>query len=322
MDKESKDAKKITNSQNIIEAHRKAVKLVSVNLRGQQIQIPIFYSMSAAKSYEETLESTNNSRTAFCAMVFTMIENNKSFVDEADIYKNITMEDIMAIGDDDLQKVGRQIIEQSSYLKKHYVSHEGKSFFENFNEAFIKEKKEIGAKIAESLKPVRDSLKNISQLAISPGIKSLLSNIEVMKNLNNAFTTAQTNTPLIDAKYDKELFDFDSFEFENPTFRTNELLQDMAEKLEKLNKIQAEQFENSIKVNEAIANTLLEEQRARVMRDEEERIYRVEQDKQNKRNYRSNIAVLLISTAALLVSVLSFIGYDRVYRWVTTFIVK
>lgn len=117
MDKESKDAKKITNAQNIIEAHRKAVKLVSVNLRGQQIQIPIFYSMSAAKSYEETLESTNNSRTAFCAMVFTMIENNKSFVDEADIYKKITMEDIMAIGDDDLQKVGRQILEQSSYLK-------------------------------------------------------------------------------------------------------------------------------------------------------------------------------------------------------------
>ena len=44
MDKESKDAKKITNAQNIIEAHRKAVKLVSVNLRGQQIQIPISVS--------------------------------------------------------------------------------------------------------------------------------------------------------------------------------------------------------------------------------------------------------------------------------------
>ena len=64
MDKESKDAKKITNAQNIIEAHRKAVKLVSVNLRGATNTDSYILYLSATKSYEETLESTNNSRTA------------------------------------------------------------------------------------------------------------------------------------------------------------------------------------------------------------------------------------------------------------------
>jgi len=134
MDKESKDAKKITNAENIIEAHRKAVKLVSVNWNDVQLEVPIFYSLDAAIAYEEAFEETKSYRKSFCTMVLRIINNNKKVIYQEDEFLILDLDDIESLSDNDLKKIGEEIICSSDYLKRfeEEVSEEADDFFKKF----------------------------------------------------------------------------------------------------------------------------------------------------------------------------------------------
>lgn len=58
MEKESKDTKEITNIEDIIETHKRAIKLVPVNWKGKELKILIYYSMNIATAYEKVLRKS------------------------------------------------------------------------------------------------------------------------------------------------------------------------------------------------------------------------------------------------------------------------
>ena len=67
--KDIKDIKKITNDEDIIEVHKRMIKLVPVNWQDRELEIPVYYSMDAASTYEKAFEETKNYRKSFCKMV-------------------------------------------------------------------------------------------------------------------------------------------------------------------------------------------------------------------------------------------------------------
>ena len=78
--KESRDIKKTTNVEDIIEAHKRAIKLVPVNWKGRELKIPIYYSMNAEIDYEKAFAETKSYRKSFCTMVLKIINNNKKVI--------------------------------------------------------------------------------------------------------------------------------------------------------------------------------------------------------------------------------------------------
>jgi len=133
-----------------------------------------------------------------------------------------------------------------------------------------------------------------------------------MKNIETSYENVKPFN-ILDYKPIQQSTDIKLLHVENPVVKTNNLLEDMVEELMQLRDIQIEQFQSSIKVSESIANILLEEQRTRLVKDEEERIYREKIEVQEKRNLKISIAVLLITIVALIVSTLSFIGFERLF---------
>ena len=92
--KESRDVKKITNVEDIIEAHKRAIKLVPVNWKGRELKIPVYYSMNAAIAYEKAFEETESYRKSFCTMVLKIINNNKKVIYQEDDFPILNLEDI------------------------------------------------------------------------------------------------------------------------------------------------------------------------------------------------------------------------------------
>ena len=188
--KESRDVKKITNVENIIEAHKRAIKLVPVNWKGRELKIPVYYSMNAAIAYEKAFEETESYRKSFCTMVLKIINNNKKVIYQEDDFPILDLEDIEGLSDNDLQKVGEEIINGSDYLKgfAEEVSEEADDFFKKF---YLIHKKEI-EKYGEHTKEIVGHLK--PKLGFADYYKNLLPGMELT-------LTSKINTiryPLID----------------------------------------------------------------------------------------------------------------------------
>lgn len=167
--KESRDVKKITNVEDIIEAHKRAIKLVPVNWKGRELKIPVYYSMNAAIAYEKAFEETESYRKSFCTMVLKIINNNKKVIYQEDDFPILGLDDIEGLSDNDLQKVGKEIINSSDYLKgfAEEVSEETDDFFQKFYLIHKKETekyREHMKKIAERMKPKLDFADNYKNL--------------------------------------------------------------------------------------------------------------------------------------------------------------
>ncbi|TZE82100.1 hypothetical protein [Calorimonas adulescens] len=201
MDKESKDAKKITNAENIIEAHRKAVKLVSVNWNDVQLEVPIFYSLDAAIAYEEAFEETKSYRKSFCTMVLRIINNNKKVIYQEDEFLILDLDDIESLSDNDLKKIGEEIICSSDYLKRfeEEVSEEADDFFKKFYLIHKKETKkyrEHMGKMVEQIKP---------KLDFADCYKNLLPGIELASKISRITETVRL--PLVDMTMYQNIID-------------------------------------------------------------------------------------------------------------------
>lgn len=153
MIEESKDAKKILSTEEIINAHKRAIKLVSVNWKGNLLEIPVFYGFKAAVSYEKAYEETKDYRKSFCIMILKMIDSNKNYVYKEDEFPVLELSDVDNLSDDDLINLGNEVINSSVILKKIKLekSIEGDDFFEVFYEIHKAETKQYSEQIKKSL---------------------------------------------------------------------------------------------------------------------------------------------------------------------------
>jgi len=312
---EVKTVNEVITIEGIIEAHKKSLKMVPVQINDLTVHIPVFFNMTALRKYQETYEVTKDYREAFCIVVYTMFNNNKKYVDDLNNSWELTLEEIRSISDSDMNEIVEMIINTSKDLKNYYENNSSINFYERFHNAVSKQMDELGKVIGKAMKPAIDSfaqIQNTIKNTISPGLNSLFSSIENMKNIETSYENVKPFN-ILDYKPIQQSTDIKLLHVENPVVKTNNLLEDMVEELMQLRDIQIEQFQSSIKVSESIANILLEEQRTRLVKDEEERIYREKIEVQEKRNLKISIAVLLITIVALIVSTLSFIGFERLF---------
>ncbi|MBZ4664622.1 MAG: hypothetical protein JG776_2346 [Caloramator sp.] len=197
MEKELKETKRINSTEDIIEAHKKAIKLVPVNWKGREIEIPVYYSMSAAITYEKAFKETKDYKKSFCRMVLKIINSNRKIIYKEDEFPILDISDIEELFDEDLQKIGEKIIYNSDYLKEieEEVSKETDDFFEKFYLIHKKEKEKYSekmGKIVQQLKP---------KLDMTDFRKNLFPSIELVSRINSITETVRPAVVYIGATY-------------------------------------------------------------------------------------------------------------------------
>lgn len=192
--KEPKDMKEITNLGDITEAYKRAIKLVSVNWQGRELKIPVYYSMNAAITYEKAIEETKNYRKSFCTMVLEIINNNQKVIYQEGEFPALNLDDIEGLSDNDLKKIGEEIIHSSDYLKRfdEEVSEETDDFFKKF---YLIHKKET-EKYREQMKKIAEQMK--SKLDFIDNYKNILPSIELASRISRI--TETVGFPLIDTQ--------------------------------------------------------------------------------------------------------------------------
>lgn len=190
--KEPKDMKEITNLGDITEAYKRAIKLVSVNWQGRELKIPVYYSMNASSTYEKAFKDTKNYRKSFCTMVLEIINNNQKVIYQEGEFPTLQLDDIESLSDNDLKKIGEEIIDSSDYLKRfdEEVSEEADDFFKKF---YLIHKKET-EKYREHMKKIAEQMK--PKLDFADNYKNLLPGIELVSKLNRITETVKF--PLVD----------------------------------------------------------------------------------------------------------------------------
>lgn len=337
MEENYEENSKNLTTNNIIESIKNAIKLIPVHLNDDEIKLPIFYNANASIAYHEAFEETKDFRKAFCIMVLQIVDDMKGFKFNKDEFPILCKEDIEGICDNDLQKIADAIISESESLRKFYKN-DGVNYFENFNVAMLSEKKMISKNIIARLNPMIEMAKRVNKsyvirsnefqkinAQITPGLTSLLKTLDhvhSIKNMDKILGIASSFKPQMNNQNNRDSIQSQSSTMKqlrmlkSPGVRTNELLTEVSQGLDELNKLQIEQFKSNIKINEGIANTLIEEQYARKLHENEEKVYQLKIEKQNKINFKINILILIVSTAAMVMAVSSFLGYDRVYKTV------
>lgn len=190
--KEPKDIKEITNLGDITEAYKRAIKLVPVNWQDRELEIPIYYSMDAASTYEKAFEETKNYRKAFCKMVLRIIRNSRNVVYQEGEFPALHLDDIEGLSDNDLKRIGEEIIYSSDYLKRfdEEVSEEADDFFKKF---YLIHKKET-EKYREHMKKIAERMK--PKLDFADNYKNLLPGIELASKISRITQTVRL--PLVD----------------------------------------------------------------------------------------------------------------------------
>ena len=190
--KEPKDIKEITNLGDITEAYKRAIKLVPVNWQDRELEIPVYYSMDAASTYEKAFEETKNYRKAFCKMVLRIIRNSRNVVYQEGEFPTLQLDDIESLSDNDLKKIGEEIIDSSDYLKRfdEEVTEEADDFFKKF---YLIHKKET-EKYREHMKKIAERMK--PKLDFADNYKNLLPGIELASKISRITQTVRL--PLVD----------------------------------------------------------------------------------------------------------------------------
>lgn len=276
---------------NVIKAIKNRVRLIPVTLHsGKVINLPVRYSMNVSKAYHDSFEKTNDWRATFCDMVYQMVEDNIKFVDDKEEIKDLTVEDIKTLSDEDLKKIGETLIQEVDTLKKHYYKNNEIDFFERFHNAICGERKEFEEKLKASMRPVVETMKLINKsIRMTPSMQSLLNTISAAKQVTSTWGDLQPSFK--DTQYSNDWLK--NIDFKSPIVTTNDLLQEVSERIQELN----ERETKSIEINEKIADVLLE-------------LYQA-QEKSEKMNRITQMFAILASIA----SILGLFGIDRIYKW-------
>lgn len=253
---------KIT-TEDIIEALKKNTEKVSVDINSKQVELPIHYNLMATESYVESYEATKNCKEAFYVMLLDTIG-----ISDDEYIKNIKIEDLRTINNEDLMRIGKIVIKQSKDLSLNYINNKENSFYENFNIAILKEYE----KYKKEIKKVIDAM-------IEP-FEKIRKSLEITKGL----CSNSTSTNIMNVK-----------DRPNTNFRTGiDIIKDLKPIENSMNKLLKEQTS----INKNIAKILLENQR-------ENKIANEDTTKLNIKNYKIMIATLIVSTISMILTGIS-----------------
>ncbi|GAA3653098.1 hypothetical protein [Asaccharospora irregularis] len=165
-------------AEEFIDSYKRSIKFIPVTINGEEVRLPITYSMNAAKKYRDAYEGNKDYRLAFYIMTLEIINQNKKFIDGDNTIPNLDIDDISSINNSDLIRIGRGIIDSSKYLKDIEVDYtEIDSFFEKFYLINKKEDevyREKISKVMKSFKPAEIIPSNMRLLNQVAGIRNQL----------------------------------------------------------------------------------------------------------------------------------------------------
>lgn len=175
-------------TEDLIERIKKKTIKVNVNMNHKQVEFPILYNSLATDSYGKKYKETKDNKESFYSMVLDAI----GFRDKEDV-KNLKIEDIKTINDDDLRKIGNVILTQSKELYSNFIDNKQKNFFENFHEAILKEyeqhekrEEEYGLKFNSSFSSIKSPF-DFSQNSSMKNLISTVNNMKEMVKVNNNY---------------------------------------------------------------------------------------------------------------------------------------
>ncbi|KAB3527065.1 hypothetical protein [Alkaliphilus serpentinus] len=141
----------------IISNFKKSIKTVLVNINDQTYEIPISYSMSAHKVYDDKIKKCNDKMEAFYTMLFEMIQSNWKIIND-DIPFTLEFKDMKAISKGDIEKIIEIIYRESGYFTQleSVLGMKDTSSYEKFYLLHEKEKKELD-KLNKKMKKITDT---------------------------------------------------------------------------------------------------------------------------------------------------------------------
>jgi hypothetical protein len=141
----------------IISNFKKSIKTVLVNINDQAYELPISYSMSAHKVYEDKIKKCNDKVEAFYTMLFEMIQSNWKIIND-DISFTLEFKDMKAISKGDIEKIIEIIYRESGYFAQleSVLGMKDTSSYEKFYLLHEKEKKDLD-KLNKKMKKITDT---------------------------------------------------------------------------------------------------------------------------------------------------------------------
>lgn len=175
--------KHITTTEEFLDGIKKKTKLVSVNIKGKKIKLPIDYCPNAIEIYMNNYELTKDKKETFCIMLKNMTDSRKNLFKENKDVCNVTIENIKDIDDKDLKKIGEIIINQSKDLIVIYTECKETNFYDNFHKA-------IEYKYDKNMKELQTTSQNFIEPIKSLSMNNLFSTINEMKSITNNHKTS------------------------------------------------------------------------------------------------------------------------------------
>ena len=141
----------------IISNFKKSTKTVLVNINDQTYELPISYSMSAHKVYDDKIKKCNDKAEAFYTMLFEMIQSNWKIIND-EIPFTLGFKDMKAISEADIEKIIEIIYRESGYFTQleSALEMEDTSSFQKFYLLYKKEKEELH-RLNEKIKKMTDT---------------------------------------------------------------------------------------------------------------------------------------------------------------------
>ncbi|MBS7528841.1 hypothetical protein KHM83_19415 [Fusibacter paucivorans] len=181
----------------IISNLKKSIKTVSVNISGQNYQVPIGYSMSSYEVYGLCLKNNQDKDEAFYNMLFEMMKTNWKVIN-SEIPFTLALKDMNTISPNDGEHIIEVIYQQSGYLSQleNVLRKKDIDFIEKYALLHEMEKEEL-QKLNRKIKTMTDAtfkgnLSSISQVInISKNYSKfggIYNHIEAITKMNELFS--------------------------------------------------------------------------------------------------------------------------------------
>ncbi|MDU3581192.1 hypothetical protein [Clostridium butyricum] len=197
---------KVLTTEEFIKVIKKNTKFIEVDINSKKVNIPLRWSAKALKDYIHEYTESNDIREAFYAMLTEMIDCNKNMFKENIEIQNVQLDDIKLISNEDFEKIGKCLLENTDEIKEYYDENYEGDFLAKFNEAINKEyehvKQEsemIWEKTAGRTEGIRKALYKIAEntnrmeKGIYPNLEDVVKNDNkiIPINLNDTVSSEQ-----------------------------------------------------------------------------------------------------------------------------------
>ena len=201
---------KVLTTEELITAIKNNTQFIEVDINNKKVNIPLRWSAKTLQDYIKEYEESNNIREAFYAMLIEMIDCNKNMFKENIEIQNLKLDDIKHISNEDFEKIGKCLLENTDEIKEYYDDNYEGDFLAKFNEAINKdyehvkqESERIWERTVGRTEEIRKSLYKISentnrmQKGIYPSVEDVIKNDNKIEPINLNDTVASEQLEVI-----------------------------------------------------------------------------------------------------------------------------